>query len=84
MANTAHFTVRIDKALKMEAQKKANKELGIGLGTLTKLFFKYFVSEKETPKIVFYINNEDFDKKLNQTLKSKKVKRALQELANNT
>ena len=52
MAQTTQFIVRIDKKLKMEAQKKAQDKLGIGLGTLTKLFLKSFTAKSE---IVFYL-----------------------------
>jgi len=82
MASTAQFTIRINKDLKMEAQKKANKEFGLGLGTLTKIFLKYFVSAKDSSRIAFYLGNADFDKKLDEMVKSEKVKSALKNLGN--
>lgn len=80
MAEATHFTIRIDNALKMKAKEKAQKEFGIGLGTLTKLFIKYFAGESGKSKIVFYLGDEEFDKKFNDIFKSKKVKNAIKEL----
>jgi antitoxin component of RelBE/YafQ-DinJ toxin-antitoxin module len=79
MAQTTQFIVRIDKKLKMEAQKKAQDKLGIGLGTLTKLFLKSFTAKSE---IVFYLGDKEFDEKLNELLKSENVKTALKKLGN--
>jgi len=70
------FTIRIDDKLKKDAQKKA-QELGLGLGTIVKLFFHSFVSQ---PKVTFYLGDEEFDEKLEQMLKSKKVNGALKRL----
>lgn len=77
--STTQFTLRIDKDLKEETQKKANEKFGIGLGTLTKLFFMSFV---DNPHITFYVGDKEFDEKLNELLESKKVKSALRKLGN--
>jgi len=79
MAQTTQFVIRIDKKLKMEAQKKAQDKLGIGLGTLTKLFLKSFIAKSE---IVFYLGDKEFDEKLDKLLKSENVKTALKKLGN--
>lgn len=81
MSSASQFLIRIDKDLKLSAQKKANEELGIGLGTLTKLFLKYFVEKKTKSTLAFYVDDKEFDKILDKTLKSKKVKNAFQKLS---
>lgn len=80
MSDTSHFTIRIENDLKMKAIKKANKEFGIGLGTLTKLFLKHFVEGSGKSKIAFYVGDGEFDKTLDKVLQSKKVKNALKDL----
>ena len=76
MSQTAIITIRIDEGLKEKAQQKAD-ELGLGLGTLTKLFLKSFVDESQ---VKFYVGDEIFDEKLSIMLKSKQVKKALKKL----
>jgi len=80
MATQTQFVIRIDKNLKTLAQKKAQETLGIGLGTLTKIFLKAFVSKAE---ISFYLGDKEFDEKFNELLKSKKVSSAIKKIANN-
>ncbi|MFA6992833.1 MAG: hypothetical protein WC269_06215 [Candidatus Gracilibacteria bacterium] len=79
MAQTTQFILRIDKKLKMDAQKKSQEQLGIGLGTLTKLFLKAFTSKSE---VIFYLGDQEFDKKMNELLKADKIKTALKKLGN--
>ncbi len=76
MSQTTLLTIRIDEGLKARAQQKAEK-LGLGLGTLTKLFFKSLVDEAQ---IKFYVGDEIFDEKLATMLKSKQIKKALRKL----
>lgn len=74
MQTQTQFIIRIDKNLKEKAQKKAKETLGIGLGTLTKLFLQAFVSKSE---ISISLGDKEFDKKLDELLKSEKTKKAL-------
>jgi len=79
MATQTQFIIRIDKDLKTLAQKKAQETLGVGLGTLTKIFLKAFVSKSE---ISFYLGDKEFDQKFNELLKSEKVSSAIKKIAN--
>ncbi len=79
MTTQTQFIIRIDKDLKTLAQKKAQETLGIGLGTLTKIFLKAFVSKSE---ISFYLGDKEFDQKFNELLKSEKVSSAIKKIAN--
>ncbi|MFA6917442.1 MAG: hypothetical protein WC285_01220 [Candidatus Gracilibacteria bacterium] len=78
MSQSAQFIIRIDRDLKLEAQKKA-KSLGIGLGTLTKLFIQAFTRKSE---IVFYVGDKTFEEKLTQLLQNPNVSKALNKLGN--
>ncbi len=79
MTTQTQFVIRIDKNLKTLAQKKAQETLGVGLGTLTKIFLKAFVSKAE---ISFYLGDKEFDKKFNELLKTKTVTSAIKKLGN--
>lgn len=79
MASQTQFIIRIDKNLKELAQKKAQETLGIGLGTLTKIFLKAFVSKAE---VSFYLGDKEFDQKFNELMRSEKVSSAIKKLGN--
>ncbi len=74
---TTHFTVRIDQNLKKLAQEKAREKYGIGLGTLTKLFFQSFVLGSS---VNFYVGDSEFEQKLDEILKSQKASDMLKKL----
>ncbi len=78
LTQAAHFTIRIDRQLKGRALRKARTKYGVGLGTMTKWFYRSLL---EAPEVSVLIGEKVFDEVFDRALQSSKVKKSLAKLA---